>query len=316
VHTDARRVGALSVLLLVLLACVAATPALTRESSSVAPALAVDSSSEPPATASPDLDTAPAPPAALVGDADLEDALRAAIGDRAGHVSVVVRRFADARGAAVEPGRVFYAASLFKLALLYEAERRIGEGTLSRDDRLYIETEDASQDLGTLGDLPLAADGSLSVAEALEAMVVMSDNATAVAFMRLLGNAEVDATLAWLGLTQTSLNTEELPTTAADMALLMEALATGRGLTPDAASEVRSLLLQQKTRTGIPAGLPAGASAGNKTGTWPGSTHDVAFVDAPGGLYVIAVLTDGDWDWEPIARVSAAAWGVLAGTRE
>jgi beta-lactamase class A len=309
-------VGALSVLLLVLAACVAATPVLTGGSQSVAPALAADAPVEPGDTVQPARDTVSMPPAGLPGDPDLEDALRDAIGPGAGHVSVVVRRLADARGAAIEPGRVFYAASLFKLALLYEAARRIGEGTLGRGDRLYVDPGDAAQDLGTLADLPLAADGSLSVAEALEAMVVMSDNATAVAFMRLLGNAEVDATLAWLGLTQTSVNTEELPTTAADMALLMEALATGRGLTPEAAAEARSLLLQQKTRTGIPAGLPAGAPAGNKTGTWPGSTHDVAFVDAPRGLYVIAVLTDGDWDWEPIARVSAAAWGVLAGTRE
>jgi beta-lactamase class A len=51
---------------------------------------------------------------------------------------------------------------------------------------------------------------------------------------------------------------------------------------------------------------------GNKTGTWDNATHDVAFVEAPGGTYVIAVLTDGSGGWAPIARVSAAVYSLLA----
>ena len=67
------------------------------------------------------------------------------------------------------------------------------------------------------------------------------------------------------------------------------------------------------TRFGIPQLLPPPIAVGNKTGTWPSATHDVAFVDAPGGAYVIAVLSDRGWVWEPIARVSRAVYAVLTG---
>ncbi len=71
------------------------------------------------------------------------------------------------------------------------------------------------------------------------------------------------------------------------------------------------LLLRQETRLGVPRLLPTNVRVGNKTGTWPGATHDVAFVDAPTGLYVIAVLSDRGWDWDPIARVSRGVYEAL-----
>ena len=79
-----------------------------------------------------------------------------------------------------------------------------------------------------------------------------------------------------------------------------------------ASRDARELLLRQKTRDGVPAGLPAGVSVGNKTGTWEGATHDVAFVEAPSGTYVITVLSDKDWGWALITRVSRAVFDVLS----
>jgi hypothetical protein len=54
--------------------------------------------------------------------------------------------------------------------------------------------------------------------------------------------------------------------------------------------------------------------AGNKTGTWEHITHDVAYVDAPGGTYIIAVLSDTDRDWDQIADVSEAVYSALTET--
>lgn len=81
------------------------------------------------------------------------------------------------------------------------------------------------------------------------------------------------------------------------MAALLTALVEGTGASAAAAQEMRTLLEEQETRAGIPAGLPAGTAAWNKTVMWDGNTHDVAFVDAPGGMYVIAVLSDRGWVW-------------------
>lgn len=252
-----------------------------------------------------------APISGLVTDARIAEAIRDALGTDSEHYGVVVKRLRDGRGASLNADREFYAASTFKLAVLLEAERRLSAGTLTLDDRLQLTAEDVTEDLGTLGDLDLAADGSLSIRAALEAMVTVSDNSTAVELLHLLGAGNIDATLAELGLQHTSVNTRDLPTTAGDMALLMEAVVTGKGMSEAARRDARELLLRQETRDGIPAGLPAGVNVGNKTGTWEGATHDVAFVEAPSGTYVITVLSDKDWDWAPISRVSKAVFDVL-----
>jgi beta-lactamase class A len=267
------------------------TPTATRPASPTAEAVA-------PAPAAPD-------------DPELRDAIEDALGRSPGEYAVVVRRLADGGGVSFNGDRVFYAASLYKLALLFEAERQRSEGLLDFDDTLTLTEEDRSEDLGTLHEVTLGEDGSISIRNAVDVMVRLSDNATAVAMLHHLGGASVDRTLASLGLQDTFVNDRTLPTTAADMALLMEAAVTGRGLDDGAAARMRALLLQQGNRLGIPAGVPDDVPVGNKTGTWEGFTHDVAFVDAPGGLYVIAILTEDGGGWGSIADVSAAVFEAM-----
>ena len=280
-------------------------PAVTAHGATSAPAAATPATSAvPPATA--------AAPASPPSDAEVLDAIIAALGDDADHYSVVVRRLEDGRGATLNPDREYYAASLFKLAVLYEAERQRSVGLLDFDEMIQVSNEDLAEDLGTIGSLELDGSGMIPVRAAVHAMVTRSDNTSAVALLRTLGPATVDSTLAALGLQHTSVNTRDLPTTAADMALLMEAIVRGRGVDPAWREDMYSLLLQQETRFGIPQLLPPRIAVGNKTGTWPSATHDVAFVDAPSGTYVIAVLSDRGWIWEPIARVSRAVYAVLA----
>jgi len=249
----------------------------------------------------------------VVDNSTLRAAIEAELGADIDHFGVVVYRLADGRSAAINPDLVFYAASTFKLPILYEAERRRSTGELDFESTIIITEAEAGEDLGTIGDLPFGPDGTLTVHQAVEAMVTISDNASAVALAHLLTSDAIDETIASLGLTQTLLNTADLPTTAGDMALLMEAIVRGAGVSDAARYDMRDLLLRQHTRSGIPAGLPEGVPVGNKTGTWAGATHDIAFVEAPSGTYVLAILSDHDWDWDPIARVSAAVYRVLEG---
>lgn len=244
----------------------------------------------------------------LATDPRMRAAIQGALGSDLPHYSIVVRRLSDGHGVAINADREFYAASTFKLAVLYEVERRRSEGLVHGSDDIQLTDADLSEDLGTIAEVPVGPDGKLPITTALRAMVTLSDNSTAVALMHLVGPSNIDDTLTALGLQHTSVNTEKLPTTAADMALLMEAIVEGKGMSDEAKAEMRELLLGQQTRTGIPAGLPSNVQVGNKTGTWEGITHDIAFVDAPGGTYVIAVLSDRGWSWDPIARVSKAVY--------
>ena len=251
------------------------------------------------------------PPVATRGDPLLLRAIEEAIGDDRGHLSVTVRRLSDGRSASIDGDRQFYAASTFKLAILYEAERQRSLGLLNLDDEIQLSEEDLSEDLGTLGEMPFEADGGVVIRKALKAMITVSDNSSAVALLHLLGGGAIDDTLRELGLTSTSVNTIDLPTTANDLAVLMEAIVSGRGVSAEARAEMRSWLLEQATRSGIPEGVPGGVAVGNKTGTWEDATHDIAFVDAPGGTYTIAILSDRGWEWPPLVRVSEAVYAAL-----
>jgi len=248
---------------------------------------------------------------ASTDDPALSAAIAAALGAEIGHYSVVVKRLRDGRGTRLNAEREYYAASLFKLALLYEAAHERSVGALDFDELVTITARDLDEDLGTIGALGAGIGDRLSVRDAVRAMVTLSDNTSAVMLLYRLGPSTVDRTLRLLGLQDTSVNTRALPTTAADMALLMEALLRGTGLTPSVRDDALAVLANQETRSGIPRGLPHSVRSGNKTGTWPGATHDVAYVDAPGGAYVIAILSDLGWVWEPIARISKAVYEVM-----
>jgi beta-lactamase class A len=251
---------------------------------------------------------------AAVGPPQNDGLLRAivsALGPDADDAGVVVRRLSDGAEARWNAERVFYAASLFKLEVLYEAYRQRQDGRIDFAAELTIDGEHAAEDLGTLSSVPRGPGGGLIVSDAVRAMVTLSDNTSATLLLDLLGNRTIDTTMASIGLTNSSVNTTELPTTAADMARLMEAIVRGEGLDVASAAEMTRHLFDQATRYGIPRGTPSGISIGNKTGTWPGATHDVAVVMAPHGAYVLAVLTDHSWDWDVITRVSRAVYDYL-----
>lgn len=241
-------------------------------------------------------------------DPILAKVIEEALGADAASASVVVKRLTDGTVARWNPDRIYYAASLYKLEVLYEAFRQQRLGVLNFERTVPIIDRYAAEDLGTLSRLPRAATGEVAIADAVRAMIMLSDNTSATLLLDLLGHRNIDATMAALGLTSSSVNTIELPTTAADMARLMEAIVRGEGLDAEAARAMVELLLAQETRAGIPRGVPAGVLVGNKTGTWPGATHDVAVVLAPSGTYVLAVLTEGSWAWAPIVRVSRAVY--------
>jgi beta-lactamase class A len=202
-----------------------------------------------------------------------------------------------------------YAASTFKLAVLFEAEQRVAAGELQYTDRILITDEARAGDLGTIDRLPIADDGTVSLGEALHAMVTYSDNATAVALLRLFGPAAIDSTLRELGATTFSVNDRTLPTTPRDLAVVMAAIVRGEGMTAAERDHALGLLFAQQIRVGIPAALDGAdgvLQVGNKTGSWTNATRDVALVETTAGRYVVAIMAEGDWNWELIRRAARA----------
>jgi beta-lactamase class A len=83
-------------------------------------------------------------------------------------------------------------------------------------------------------------------------------------------------------------------TTAADLAILMAAIATNRAASPAACDWMRTVLFAQAYNTAIPLGLPPGTRIAHKTGDITRVEHDAAIVyPANRSPYVLVVLTSG-----------------------
>jgi beta-lactamase class A len=230
------------------------------------------------------------------------------LGPDAGRYGVVVRNLTDGTEAAVQPDRVFYAASLYKLAILYEVYRQERQGRIDFSQTLTITEDAAEQDLGTLDLLGWSAGSVITVAQAIEAMITVSDNASAVLLGDLVGWHNVDQGLRELGLRSTRVNDPELPVTAADLARLLDRIACGQAVDEQASREMIELLTRQRVRDRLPALLPEGVVIANKTGNWTNATHDAGIVYSPRATYVIVVLSETAWQSEPIAQLSAAVY--------
>lgn len=247
----------------------------------------------------------PYEPLTATNDPRLEDLLQQALGEEAKSFGIVVKNLADGRTVAINPDKTFYAASLFKLPILYEAFKQMGIGLLDPTLDLTINPYYASFDLGTLELLGLGEGDTITVAKAIYYMITVSDNVSAVLLQDLVGPHHVDSDLTALGLRNTAINTPDLSTSARDMALLLEMIALGKAVSPEASQQMRDILLDQRVRHSLPALLPEGTPVAHKTGNWVAASHDVGIVYSPAATYVIAILSDKDWDnSEAIARIS------------
>jgi beta-lactamase class A len=256
-------------------------------------------------------------PLSLQEDTTLEARLREALGDEVDSYGVVVKNLADGSGALINPDKVFYAASLFKVAVMYEVFHQRSLGLLSFDERLLVTPYYAGFDLGTL---PVEVCQTLSVGEALGYMMSISDNTSAVLLQDRVGSANINRSLAALGLTKTRLLSDDLPTTAAEMALLMEIIARGQAVDDAASQEMVNLLASEEIDNGLRAGVPEGTLVAHKTGNWSNATHDAGIVylpagqaGAPGATYVIAVLSEKPYETELTAKLSQVVYEYYIG---
>ncbi|MCL5025185.1 MAG: serine hydrolase [Chloroflexi bacterium] len=251
-------------------------------------------------------------PPDLALDRELERRVRERLGDDVGDYGIMVKRLSDGRGVAINPDRVFYAASLFKLEVLYSVFKQRALGMLDFGELLTITPFEASYDLETL---PWEVGSQVSVADLLEAMVTFSDNTSAIVLYDRVGWARVDSDMRELGLQDSSVLTEDLPTSARDMFVLMDAIASGEAVDRESSAEMIDLLSRQRINNRLPAMLPPETLVAHKTGEWDNATHDVGIVYAPSGPYVVALLSDKPWDISTEAELSALVYEYFESVR-
>jgi len=249
-------------------------------------------------------------PIELENDAALARLVRRSIRGEETHVAAVVKNLEDGRGFALEADRSFYAASLYKTWLLLETFHQYEAGLAGFGER-YRVTDFYEREYG-LNEGELAACDEVTLADAVGRMMRVSDNVAANLVLDRLGPGNVNVALRGLGLRGSRFGSDgSLPTTAQDMALLLEAVARGRALDEGASQAMVLYLGSEVVDNRLPALLPEGTRIAHKTGSWENATHDAGVVFSPDATYLIVVLTDYGFvteGTELIARLSKAVY--------
>lgn len=255
-----------------------------------------------------------------------------------GVYAVNLRKGGSHEEIAVNADARFPTASTIKTAVMVEAYQQQADGRLPFDTVLTVGKADKVGGSGVLRDMH---DGfSLTVADALQLMISLSDNIATNLLIGRVGTADVDARLDAYGLKNTRLfrptfrdgRADVLPelerefglgmTTPREMATLMARIAEGEAVNPAASAAMLATLRRQQDRAMIPRLLGDDVEVGNKTGTdeekRPGPTGrkghvraDAAIVTGPKGLrYVIAIyarqVEDTRWTIENDALTTGA----------
>jgi len=244
-------------------------------------------------------------------DAILENRIRQQLGTEIASYGVVVKRLADGRGAVINPDQQFYAASLYKLFVMYQVFKQRDLGLLSFDERLTVTPPYQSFQIGDLR-WPLWT--AVPIRDIVEAMITESDNVAAMLLYDKTGSWNMAQDFASIGLTHTAIDTDRLPTSAGDVALFLEVIAREQAISPATSREMIELLSRQKINDGLPALLPKGIRVAHKTGNWDNVTHDAGIVYAPSGAYVIATLSERAWASKPIADLSRLVYDYFEGS--
>ncbi len=231
------------------------------------------------------------------------DELHAAAADFEGRVAFVVHDLTAGSRCERAPGAIHTTASLYKLVVLAEAHRQRETGTFSFDEPIL----------------------RFRARDAIHSMIQLSSNDTAHALLQRLGPENVAALAPTLGMSNTVIVddvNEDDTTTAADIAHFFIELHARRLISPEADAAMHDVLLGQEVRDRIPWLLPPEVPIAHKTGRLDRSAHDAGIVYAPGGAYVLVLLTEGApyQNWNPgheairqLAALSYTAYSQPAG---
>ena len=247
----------------------------------------------------------------------LRERLEARIGQApARAVGVYYRSLARSDSLLIGANLRFHAASTMKLPVMIQIFRDADAGVLGLDDSLTVHTAfpsliDAGAFIVDKGD---DSDSSLydlvgrnrSVRDLLERMITRSSNLATDILIERVGATRAQTSARALGAwgIQVLRGVEDgaayraglnNTTTARDLGVLLEAVATGRAAGRAACDSMLAILSRQEFNEGIPVGVPPGTRVAHKTG-WIGEVvyHDAAIVyPASGASYVLVILTGG-----------------------
>ncbi|RYY19313.1 MAG: DUF3471 domain-containing protein, partial [Chitinophagaceae bacterium] len=222
---------------------------------------------------------------------------------------------------------VFHAASTMKTPVLIETYKQAAAGKFRITDPILIKNEFKSIVDGSLYSLSAEDDteydlyeklnSKLSIYEVLHRMITRSSNLATNLIIDLVGADKANATMRLLGAKdiqvlrgveddkafEKGLNNT---TTAYDLMIIMEALATGKVVSESASKEMIRILMDQQFHEKISKKLPPEVKVASKTGSIIAVSHDSGIIYLPDGRkYVLVLLSKGVRDLDDVNNTLA-----------
>jgi beta-lactamase class A len=204
---------------------------------------------------------------------------------------LVVEDLASGARVAVNDAEVFPSASLYKRGVAWTALREVDAGRLCLDAPLEIEDADTIEPEPDGG---FGAGDTPTVREALEAMLSVSSNAAAHAFLRVVGRPALMDEMDRIGLTQTRVPPDSLAvTSAADMAHLLRLVETSSDLSTASRALLRQSLANIAPPDALRDTLPNGIEILDKTGNLDDASNVGALLESARGTAILVVVDTG-----------------------
>ena len=250
--------------------------------------------------------------------------------EQPGIYAVAFKDLASGEEILINERESFHAASTMKTPVLIELCRQVVAGKFSLADSIIVHNEFKSIVDSSLYTLDKQDDSELelynhlgekrSVSSLAYDMIIASSNLATNMMIELVDARNVTQTMRNLGAKdiqvlrgvedskafQQGLNNT---TTAYDLMIIFEKIATGEAVNAEASQIMIDILLDQKFNEIIPAKLPKDIKVAHKTGNITGVNHDSGVVFLPDGRKYILVLlskeaTDEKAAIEAMASVS------------
>ncbi len=248
------------------------------------------------------------------GDVDMHRAIDAAMGQFPGRLCVYARNLRSGEEVGRDADAVMPTASVIKVPIMAVLYDRVARGEIDLGQRVVLEAADWRGGTGILKELQPGLEPTIG--DLCRVMICLSDNIATRMLVRMLGNEQINATLATWGYASTRTIFEMDPgddirsyalSTARDLGRMMTAIAEGMLVSAEANAAMLHHLSRQQHLEQIPRGLPfspyleeSGRSQAvhvyNKIGCYKGMRADAAYVEAPAGRFVLVTINEGSAD--------------------
>jgi beta-lactamase class A len=260
----------------------------------------------------------------------LEEKIREQLKTQEGTFAVAFKDLSTGQMVLINEHESFHAASTMKTPVMIEVFKQAAEGRWKLSDSVEVINEFKSIADGSLYSLSPEDDSEQNlytlvgkkrtVYDLVYDMIIVSSNLATNIVIEYVDGKKVTQTMRDLGAPdiQVLRGVEDIKayekgmnntTTAYDLMIIFEKLATGQAVSPEASDQMITILLDQKFNDIIPAHLPAEVKVAHKTGFITGVHHDSGIVMLPDGRkYVLVLLsknmTDMEAGTQSLARVS------------